>query len=115
MKVNMPLNKETKLNHDLSVFHCWRLKDNLISDILRWTPMHGLTSVGQPAKTYIHQLWMDIEHLLEDLPRTMADRDNWCKRDKEDNLCCQHAWMMIKIIFGINIFCSIINCVTNTA
>ena len=35
--------------------HCWRNKDELISDILLWTPTHGHTSDGQPAKTYIHQ------------------------------------------------------------
>ena len=32
---------------------CWRSKDELISDVLLWTPTHGRTSVGRPARTYI--------------------------------------------------------------
>ena len=36
--------------------HCWRSKDELINDIPLWTPIHGYTSAGQPAKTYTHQL-----------------------------------------------------------
>ena len=29
--------------------HCWWSKDELISDILLWTPIHGHTSADQPA------------------------------------------------------------------
>ena len=36
--------------------HCWRSKDELIINILLWTPTHGHTSVSWPAKIYIHQL-----------------------------------------------------------
>ena len=32
--------------------HCWKSTDELISNILLWTPTHGHISVGQPAKTY---------------------------------------------------------------
>ena len=47
--------------------HCWRSKDELISGILLWTPTFGHTTVGQPAKIYIHELHVDTECSLEDL------------------------------------------------
>ena len=62
--------------------HCWRSKDELISDVLLWTPTHGYPSVGRPAKTYIHQLCEDTDCHLEDLPHAMADRDGWRERVK---------------------------------
>ena len=36
---------------------CWRSRDELMSDVLRWTSPHGHDSVGRLAKTYITQLW----------------------------------------------------------
>ena len=32
--------------------HCWRSRDELISDLLLLTPSHGRTKAGQPARTY---------------------------------------------------------------
>ena len=43
----------------------------LISDILLWTPTHGHTSVDQPTKANIHQLFADTGYHLEDIPRVM--------------------------------------------
>ena len=53
----------------------WRSKYKHISDILLWTPTHGHTSVGQPAKAPIHQLCADTGYYQEDLSRAMTDRD----------------------------------------
>ena len=39
--------------------HCRRSRDELISDVLLWTPSHGRAKVGQPARTYIQQLCED--------------------------------------------------------
>ena len=33
--------------------YSWRSKDELISDVLLWTPVHGLASVGRMTKTYL--------------------------------------------------------------
>ena len=33
--------------------HCWRSKEELISDVLQWTPIHGHTSVSWATRTYI--------------------------------------------------------------
>ena len=36
-------------------------QDELIIDILPWTPTHGHTRVDRPAKTFINQLCVVIE------------------------------------------------------
>ncbi len=45
-------------------------RDELIRDVLLWTPTHGRAKAGRPARTYIQQL-------SEDLPRAMNDREEW--------------------------------------
>ena len=37
--------------------HYWRSKDELISNVLLWTPTYGQANAGQPARTYIQQVW----------------------------------------------------------
>ena len=32
--------------------HCWRSRDELISDVLLWTPTYGRAKAGRPARTY---------------------------------------------------------------
>ena len=39
--------------------HCWRSRDELISETLLWTPTYGRTKAGRPARTYIQQLCED--------------------------------------------------------
>ena len=53
--------KTIQIRRTRCVGHCWRSKDELISDILLWTPSHGCTSVGQPARTYLQQLCMETD------------------------------------------------------
>ena len=60
--------------------HCWRSKDELITDVLQWTTTYGHTSLGRPALTYIHQLWADTGFCLKDLSRVMAVRDGCQER-----------------------------------
>ena len=57
--------------------HCWRSKDELISNIPLWTPSHGWA-----ARTYI-QLCADTGCSLEDLSRAIDDRDGRPERVKE--------------------------------
>ena len=39
--------------------HCWISRDELISDVLLWTPTHGRAKAGRPARTNIQQLCED--------------------------------------------------------
>ena len=63
--------------------HCWRSKDELISDVLLWTPTYGCAKVGRPARTYIQQLCEDTGCNSEDLPEAMNDREKWRERVRD--------------------------------
>ena len=67
--------------------HCWRSKDELISDVLLWTPAYGRAKAGRPARTYIHtyihQLCEDTGCSLEDLPEGMNDWEKWRERVRD--------------------------------
>ena len=40
----------------IQVRQTWRSRDELISDVLLWTPTYGLAKAGRPARTRIQQL-----------------------------------------------------------
>ena len=63
--------------------HCWRSRDELISDVLLWTPTYGRTKVGRPARIYIQQLCEDTGCSPEDLPEAMNDREKWRERVRD--------------------------------
>ena len=58
-------------------WHCWRSKDELISNVFLWTPAHDQTKAEWPARTYIQQLCEDTGYSPEDLPEAMNDRNAW--------------------------------------
>ena len=58
----------------------WRSSDELVRDVLLWTPTHGRAKAGRPARTYIQQLCEDAGCCPEDLPRAMNDREEWRER-----------------------------------
>ena len=61
----------------------WRSRDDLISDFRLWNSSHGRAKVGQPARTYIQQLWEDTVCSLEDLQEAMNDREEWRERVRD--------------------------------
>ena len=58
-------------------------RDELVSDVLLWTPTHGRAKTGRPARTYIQQLCEDTGCCLEDLPEAMNDREKWWERVRD--------------------------------
>ena len=54
-----PITKTIQVRRTRHVGHCWRSKDELISDVLLWTPTYGCAKAGRPARTYIQQLCED--------------------------------------------------------
>ena len=54
-----PITKTIQVRRTRHAGHCWRSRDELISDVLLWTPTHGRTKAGRPARTYIQQLCED--------------------------------------------------------
>ena len=63
--------------------HCWRSRDELISDVLLWNPSHGRAKAGRPVRTYIQQLCADTGSNPEDLPEAMDDREEWQERVRD--------------------------------
>ena len=57
--------------------HCWRSKDEIVSDVLLWTPAYGQSKARLPARTFIQQLCDDTGCNPEDLPEAMNDRETW--------------------------------------
>ena len=52
-----PITKTIQVRRTRHAGHCWRSRDELISDVLLWTPSHGWAKAGRPARTYIQQLY----------------------------------------------------------
>ena len=57
-----PITKTIKVRRTWHAGHCWRSKDELISDVLLWT----LSKAWRPARTYKQQLCADIGCSTED-------------------------------------------------
>ena len=72
-----PISKTIQVRRTRHAGHCWRSRDELISDVLLWTPTHGRAKAGRPAQTYIQQLCEDTGCSPEDLPEAMNDREKW--------------------------------------
>ena len=78
-----PVTKTMQVRRTRHAEHCWRSMDELISDVLLWTPSYGQTKAGRPARTYIQQLCEDTRCSPEDLPETMNDRKKWRERVRD--------------------------------
>ena len=59
-----PITKTIKVRRTRHAGHCWRSRDELISDVLLWTPAHTRTKAGRPARTYIQQFCEDMDIAL---------------------------------------------------
>ena len=78
-----PIMKTIHVRRTRHAEYCWRSRNEFMSDILLWTPLHGRAKVGHPAWTYIQQLCADTGYSLEDFPEAMDDRDGWWERIRE--------------------------------
>ena len=78
-----PITKTIQVRRTRHVGHCWRSREELISDVLLWTPTHGRAKAGRPARTYIQQLCEDTGCSPEDLPEAMNDREEWRERVRD--------------------------------
>ena len=67
--------------------HCWRSRDELISDVLLWTPTYGRAKAGRPARTYIQQLCEDTGCSPDYRPEAMNDREKWQERVRDIRAC----------------------------
>ena len=78
-----PIMKTIQVRWTRHAGHCWRSRDELISDALLWTPTYGRAKAGWPSWTYIQQLSEDMGCSPEDLPEAMNDREKWRERVRD--------------------------------
>ena len=82
-----PITKTIQVRRTTHTGHCWRSRDELISDVLLWTPTYGQANAGRPARTYIQQLYEDTGCSPEDLPEAMNYREMWRVRIMDIRAC----------------------------
>ena len=75
-----PITKTIQTRRTRHAGHCWRSRDECISDILLWTPTYGRAKAGRPARSYIQQLCEDMGCSPEDLPEAMDNREKCRER-----------------------------------
>ena len=78
-----PITKTIQARRTRHAGHCWRSKDDIVSDVLLWTPAYGQSKAGRPARTFIQQLCDDTGCYPEDLPEAMNDRETWRERVRD--------------------------------
>ena len=78
-----PITKTIKVRRTRHAGHCWKSGDELISDVLLWTPSHGRGKAGRPARTYIQQLYEDTGCSPEDQPEAMNNREESRERVRD--------------------------------
>ena len=76
----LPSRKLSKLDE---LGHCWRSKDEVIRDVLLWTPAYGQAKAGRPARTYNQQLCEDTGCSPEELPEAMNEREKLRERVRD--------------------------------
>ena len=78
-----PITKTIQVRRTRHVGHCWRSRDELMSDVLICTPAYGRAKAGWPARTYIQQLCEDTGCSPEDLSEALNDREKWRERVRD--------------------------------
>ena len=76
-----PITKTIQVRRTRHPGYCWRSKDELISDVLLWTP--GRAKAGWPAWRYIQQPCQDKGCSPEDRPEAMKDKEKWNERVRD--------------------------------
>ena len=87
-----PISKTIQARWTRHAGHCWRSRDELISDVLQWPPSYGRAKAGPPARTYIQQPFEDPRCSPEDLPEAMNDRENWREMVSDIHAGCTTGW-----------------------
>ena len=87
-----PITKTIQVRRTRQAGQCWRSRDELISDVLLWTPWYGRANAGRPARTYIQQLCEDTGCSPEDLPEAMNDKEKWRERVRDIRASCTTWW-----------------------
>ena len=81
---HLPLiTKTSQIRRTRHAGHCCRSRDELISDVLLWTPTYSQAKARRIARTYTQQLCEDTGCSSEDLLEAMNDREKWQERTRD--------------------------------
>ena len=86
-----PTTKTIQVRRTRHAGHCWRSRDELMSDVLQWTLTYGRAKAGLPARTYIQQLCEDTGCSPEGLSEVMNDWEKW-REGVRDIRACGTTW-----------------------
>ena len=102
----LPIMKTIQVRRNRHAGHCWKSRDELINDVLLWTPTYGRAKAGRLAWKYIQQLCEDTGCSPEDLPEAMNDREKWLERVRDIRASSTTWWWWIvnKITFNEPLF-----------
>ena len=78
-----PITKTIQVRRTRHAGHCWRSRDELISEVFLWIPTYGRAKAGRPARTRIQHLCEDTGCSPEDLPEAMNNREKWRERIRD--------------------------------
>ena len=78
-----PITKTIHARRTRHAGHCRGSGDELISEVLLWTPVYGQAKAGRPAWTYIQQLCEDTGCNPEDLLEAINDKEKWRERVRD--------------------------------
>ena len=87
-----PIMKTIKIRRTRYARYCWSSRDELISDVLLWTPSHGRAKAGWSARTYIQQICAGTGCNPEDLSEKMDGRNGVAReRERVRDICADGA------------------------
>ena len=78
-----PITKTIQARRTRHAGHCRKNRDELISDVLLWTPTYGRAKAGRPGWTYLQQLCEDTRCRPEVLLDAINNREKWRERVKD--------------------------------
>ena len=60
--------------------HCWRSKNEVVSDLVLWEPKRGKMTIEEQIRTFVDLLDADTGVPRDCLPAVMDDRVGWRKK-----------------------------------
>ena len=94
-----PITKTIQVRRTRHAGHWWRSRDELISDVLLWTPAYGRSKAGRPARTFIQQLCEDTGCGPEYLPEAMNNWEKWREKLRDIRACGMTWWYIYIYIY----------------
>ena len=94
-----PISKTMQVRRVRHAGHCKTSKDELIRDVLIWTPAYGPAKVGRPPRTYIRQLCENTGCSPEDMSKAMNDKEMWWERTRDIRASGTTWWWWLIYIY----------------